>query len=192
LTPADVFTRVLGALGQAGIPYMLTGSFASSFHGAPRATQDIDLVIAPSEDQVQALVALLPRDEYYVDAGAALEAVRSEGQFNVVDIHTGWKVDLIIRKSRPFSREEFARRTWGDVVGQSMLVATAEDIVVAKMEWNKLGGSVRQIEDAARILRTRKNDIDREYVERWVRELELADQWGEVQRLAAITRQDRE
>ncbi len=186
MSPADVFSRVLDALGQVGIPYMLTGSFASSYHGAPRATQDIDLVIAPSPDQVQAFVALLPRDEYYVDAGAAQEAIRSEGQFNVIDLRTGWKVDLIIRKSRPFSREEFARRGWGDVVGQSMMIATVEDVVIAKMEWSKVGGSMRQIEDAARILRTRKSDLDRPYVERWVRELGLDDQWREVQRGAEI------
>jgi hypothetical protein len=119
-----------------------------------------------------------------------LEAVRSEGRFNVIDLRTGWKVDLIIRKSRPFSREEFARRAWGDVVGQPRLIATVEDVMIAKMEWSKLGGSARQVEDAARILRTRMNDLDHGYVERWVQEMGLDEQWGEVQRKAAITDQE--
>jgi len=51
LTAANIFQRIVAALEQAGIPYMLTGSFASSFHGTPRATQDIDFVIAPTADQ---------------------------------------------------------------------------------------------------------------------------------------------
>jgi hypothetical protein len=185
VTPGDLFSRILTALEHAGIAYMLTGSFASSYHGAPRATQDIDLVISPSPEQVQALVALLPRDEYYVDAGAALEAVQTEGQFNVIDLRTGWKVDLIIRKSRPFSHEEFNRRRMGKLAGQTMAIATAEDVIIAKLEWSKIGGSMRQIEDAARILHTRANDLDQRYVERWVRALGLDEQWQEVQRRAA-------
>ena len=44
---------MIAALDAAGIPHMLTGSFASGYHGAPRASQDIDLVIAPSEAQIQ-------------------------------------------------------------------------------------------------------------------------------------------
>lgn len=74
MTSADVFRRIVATLNEAGIPHMLTGSFASSWHGVARATQDIDLVIAPDEDQLCNLIALLPDDEYYVDLGAALDA----------------------------------------------------------------------------------------------------------------------
>jgi Nucleotidyl transferase AbiEii toxin, Type IV TA system len=114
------------ALATSGISCMLTGSFASSYHGAPRATQDIDLVIEPTLDQIRAFVRLLPRDEFYADEGAALEAVRHEGQFSVIDLRTGWKVDLIIRKSRPFSREEFRRRAPAEVEGVEIPVASPE------------------------------------------------------------------
>src|SRR5262245_34125565 len=117
MTAEDILGRIVGALEQARIPYMLTGSFASAFHGAPRATQDIDIVISPSADQLRAMVRSLPESEYYVDLGTALEARDQEGQFNVIDFATGWKVDLIVRKSRPFSREEFARRTVVDFKG---------------------------------------------------------------------------
>jgi hypothetical protein len=54
---------MVGALDRAGIPYMLTGSFASSYHGTPRATQDIDIVVAPTTEQIRALVQLLPFDD---------------------------------------------------------------------------------------------------------------------------------
>ncbi len=65
MTAEEVFRRAVDALERTGIPYMLTGSFASAFHGVPRATQDIDMVIAPTVDQVLALVRLLPASEYY-------------------------------------------------------------------------------------------------------------------------------
>ncbi|HEX2188921.1 MAG TPA: hypothetical protein VHG51_08495 [Longimicrobiaceae bacterium] len=183
----DVFRRVIGALEQVGIPYMLTGSFASSYHGAPRATQDIDVVISATPEQLTRLVELLPRAEYYVDRGAALEAHRMQGQFNVIDLATGWKVDLMMRKSRPFSQEEFARRYVVDFGGIRLSVATAEDVLIAKLEWAKLGASQRQIEDAASILRIRLTDIDQQYISRWVRQLRLDEQWEAARRIAGVS-----
>jgi hypothetical protein len=156
---------------------MLTGSFASSYHGAPRATQDIDLVISPTPDQVRAFVNQLPRTEYYVDENAALEAVRSEGQFNVIDLATGWKIDLIVRKSRAFSREEFERRAAGEIEGVRIDIASIEDLILAKLEWAKMGGSERQIEDAAMLLRRRRSTIDVAYIQRWVGALGVGEQW---------------
>jgi hypothetical protein len=184
LTATGLFRRILGALDQAQIPYMLTGSFASSFHGAPRATQDIDLVISPTTEQVRRLVALLPPSEYYVDEEAALDALGREGQFNVVDFASGWKIDLIIRKSRPFSRQEFERRQFVPFEGMRFAVATPEDLIVAKLEWASLGESRRQIEDAATILRIRAGELDLQHVGDWARELGVSRQLDEALRLA--------
>jgi hypothetical protein len=186
LSLTDILRRVLGVLEHIGIPYMLTGSFASSFHGKPRATQDIDVVISATPDQLRSLVQLLPREEYYVDEGAALEAQRLQGQFNLLDLSTGWKVDFIIRKARPFSREEFDRRSMVEYEGIPLTMATPEDVLLAKLEWAKLGASERQIEDAAGILRIRQSVLDRDYLERWVRQLGLEEQWNAARRLAGL------
>lgn len=56
-------------------------------------------------------------------------------------------------------------------------VATPEDILVAKLEWAKIGQSERQIEDSAGIISTQGSHLDRAYVEHWVRELGLQEQW---------------
>ena len=184
MTAGDVFGRLVEALDRAQIPYMLTGSFASSLHGTPRATQDIDLVIATSLDRLLGFVRSLPADRYYVSEAAAVEAHRNESMFNVVDVMTGWKVDLILRKSRPFSLREFERRSAEDVGGVRLYVASPEDVIIAKMEWAKRGGSARQIEDAAGILRVRAGDLDRDYIERWTRDLGLEHEWDEVRRSA--------
>ena len=101
MTAGDLFRRIITALDQAGIPHMLTGSFASAYHGSPRATQDIDLVIEADADRIRTLLESLPVEAYYVDRDAALAALESEGQFNVIDLASGWKIDLMIRKARP-------------------------------------------------------------------------------------------
>lgn len=186
MTAEEVFRRVIGALERAGIPYMLTGSFASAFHGVPRATQDIDIVISATPDELRVLVRLFSESEYYVDEGAALDAERRQSQFNVIDFATGWKIDLIIRKSRPFSREEFDRRSVVDFGGMRLAIATAEDVLIAKLEWAKLGQSQRQIEDAAGILRIRSGALDRDYVHKWVRQLNLQEQWEAACRAGGV------
>jgi hypothetical protein len=184
VTDREILQRVTGALERAGIAYMITGSFASSFHGTPRSSQDIDIVIAPTPDQVQSLVNLLPATEYYVDLNAALNALRREGLFNIVDLESGWKIDFIIRKSRPFSHEEFERRFVADHLGMPLSFATAEDVLISKLEWAKRSESNRQLEDAAGILRIRSTELDRAYIERWVRELGLQAQWEAARRAA--------
>ena len=177
----DVFARIRAALVAAGVPYMLTGSFASSLHGVPRATQDIDIVIAPTRTQLLALIAQFPEDDYYVSRDAALDALARHEQFNVIDLATGWKIDFIIRRPRAFSREEFQRRRTVDLAGVEMDVASAEDILIAKLEWAKLGASARQIEDAAGIVRLQGERLDTAYVRRWVEVLGLQEQWQAAQ-----------
>jgi Nucleotidyltransferase of unknown function (DUF6036) len=182
----EVFERITAAFDQAGILYMLTGSFASAHYGVPRSTQDIDFVIEATAPQLSALVQSLPSDEYYADLETAMEAQRRESLFNVIDLRTGWKIDLIFRKSRAFSRQEFSRRKSVELQGRRLFVASAEDVVVAKLEWAKLASSQRQIEDAAAILRLRWEALDRTYLEKWISDLGLQDQWSVARRAAGL------
>ena len=188
MTTAAVLRAVVAALDRAGIPYMLTGSLAAAYHGAGRATLDLDLVIDPTPQQLQNLVAALPPEAYYVSLDAAFEAQAAESLFNVIDLETGWKVDLFIRKSRPFSQAEFERRAAATFEGIPLAVATIEDVLISKLEWAKLGESARQLEDVAALLRIRGPDLDREYLERWIGRLGLGTQWGAARRLAAELR----
>jgi hypothetical protein len=183
----EALQRIAAEFNRAGIPYMLTGSFASVFYGSPRSTQDIDLVIAVNAAQIRTFLEALPSDEYYVEVDAALEALKRESMFNIIDLTTSWKIDLIIRKSRAFSQEEFSRRQLQNVQGVSLFVATAEDVILAKLEWAKVGASQRQIDDAAGILKLRGNSLDRPYLDKWVRELGLTAEWDDAQRMAGIS-----
>lgn len=182
----DVFQRITTALDQAGIGYMVTGSFASAHYGAPRSTQDIDLVIEATPAQLQAFIEALPSKEYYADLAAGLDALQRQSLFNVIDLATGWKIDLIIRKSRPYSQEEFRRRQRVNLHNVSLFVASAEDVIISKLEWANLAESRRQIEDVATILRVRWDSLDHAYLEKWIAELGLKEEWGEARRAAGF------
>jgi hypothetical protein len=85
---------------------MVVGSFASTAHGEPRSTHDLDLVIDPSPAQLDQLLSKLDLDAYDVDAEVARDALARRAMFNVIEIATAWKIDLVIRRARPFSVEE--------------------------------------------------------------------------------------
>ena len=102
-SPRNLLVRLAGALNASGMPWMITGSKASSFYGEPRATQDIDIVIDPQPDQLSALLGAL-KEGFYVSADEASEALRLRGMFNAIDLESGWKADLIVCPNRDFER----------------------------------------------------------------------------------------
>jgi hypothetical protein len=181
---AHLLAAIADHLDAAGIPFMVVGSFASSLYGQPRTTVDIDLVIDPSAVALRRFVESLSKDDYYVSAEAALEAFERRSTFNVIEHATGWKVDLMIRRERPFSRTEFDRRVHVDLFGRPTPVARAEDTIIAKLEWAKAGDSERQLRDVARILTVTGESVDQVYLTRWIEDLELHDAWDRARALA--------
>jgi hypothetical protein len=179
---AAFLARLIEALNRARVPHMLAGSFASSLHGSPRATQDIDLIIDPTFESLERLLAVLGGDGAYLDPEVARDEFRRRGQFNVIDLKTGWKADLIFRKARPFSLSELARRAPSIVLGVQVFAASAEDTVLAKLEWAKLGESERQLRDVRGILDVKGSSLDRGYIEGWLDELGVRELWDRVQR----------
>lgn len=173
--------RVVQILEQCGVPYMVAGSLASSHHGRPRSTNDADVVIEPSADALERLVAVLEQEGFYVDADRARDARCHRSQFNVIDGESAYKVDLIVRKDRPFSAGEFERRGTVELLpGLRVALASAEDTVLAKLEWaRKAGGSEKQLGDVRGILDVR-SDLDVAYIERWASELGVLDLWYRV------------
>lgn len=187
----EVLENLRGALEEADVAYMVTGSFASSVHGVPRATQDIDVIIEPTRDQLVALMSKFGEPVYEADQEDALDALRRRSMFSVIDRRGIWKIDFIVRKDRPFSKREFGRRTKIDILGISLYAATAEDILLAKLEWAKLGESERQIRDAAGIISIQGQKLDVDYVERWVAALDIEDQWRSAREQAGNAGVDR-
>jgi len=175
----DTVTRMLERLN---IPYMITGSLAASHHGRPRATHDADLVVDLDSEQLDALLRDLATASFYVDSAGAHDALSSRRQFNVIDMRYACKVDLIIRKDRPFSREEFGRRQLVDIgFGRQLAMVTPEDAILSKLEWAKRTDSERQLRDAAAIVEMNPG-LDRRYVARWAAELGVSDLWEALSR----------
>ncbi|MBN1772401.1 MAG: hypothetical protein JXB32_14120 [Deltaproteobacteria bacterium] len=174
MTQEEVVGQVVDALVEAGVPYMVAGSFASNIHGVPRMTQDADIVVDLDEAGVARLVARL-QGRFYVSDADALDAVRERRMFNAIHLETAFKVDLVVRKHRPFSVEELRRRAPGRLAGRTVDFATAEDTVLTKLEWARLGDSERQYADAVGIIGVQREGLEWAYLERWAANLGLSD-----------------
>ena len=169
----DALAVVVSVLDAAEVPHMVSGSVASARHGETRATQDIDIVIDPTPDQVDRICDEFRALGWYVGDGRA--ALDHRSQFNVIDTDTGWKIDLVIRRGRPFSLEEFARRvptTLGEV---DTWIVTVEDSILSKLEWAAASGSERQLSDVRSMLSQQGDTLDRAYLEHWAAELGVDD-----------------
>lgn len=174
-----VALEVVGVLEELGISYHLGGSYASSIHGIPRQTQDIDLVVDLDGVSVNALLDRLPND-YYRDSVAAGEAVRRRASFNLIHLASGVKLDLFVVGDEPYDREELSRSREVRLPSApdcQLRVKSAEDTVLRKLQWFRLGGetSDRQWTDVLGVLRSQGQALDLDYLERWAKELGLED-----------------
>lgn len=172
MTTQRAFLRKLVSLiEKVGIPYMIAGSLGSSFYGRPRATQDVDVVIDPSEEHFERFIALLDQEGYYISRDAARDALHQRTMFNVIDVAAGWKADLIVRKDRAFSRLEFQRRRSIETMGQTLCIVSPEDAILSKLEWAQGRQSEVQHADALAVVVAHFEHLDLGYLRKWAKEL---------------------
>ena len=186
MNPAKVLQVVTEALDHVGVPYMITGSFASNYHGIYRGTGDIDFVIAAEPNQLKALVQKLNENGYFAQVEDALDAWRHNSMFNAIDDSMAWKIDFIMRKGTPFGCEAFRRRIPGDIEGIPVIISTVEDVIIAKLDWAKQGESQRQIEDVTGILKMKPESIDLNYLGQWIKDLDLLSEWNKAKGAASM------
>lgn len=134
-------------------------------------------MISPTREQLKLLLDQFSPADFATNSEEVSEAFRYRSSFNIIDQVTFWKVDFILRQFSPFDASRFARREALDIAGVRLQTASAEDILITKLWWAKLGPSERQINDAAGVIRVQGTDLDLEYVEKWVAVLELEEQW---------------
>lgn len=177
--PIRVTLKVANAFKSLGIPYLIGGSFASAVHGVVRATMDADLVADIQSSQVSSLVALLEK-EFYTDNEMILAAIRHKGSFNLIHLETMFKVDVFILKQRPFDINQMQRRIaqpMGDSLADQAYFCTAEDIILAKLEWYRAGGEIseRQWRDILGVLELQGDRLDYDYLKKWAIALKVED-----------------
>ena len=126
-------------------------------------------------------VALFPEEAYYVSEDAVREAVRTGGQFNVVDLESSLKLDVMVSAGGAFDESRFRRRRRVSLAADcEAWVASAEDIVLKKLEYFREVGSQKHVRDIRGIITTGREPLDESYIERWADRLNVRREWEHV------------
>ena len=185
MTQVDLLRHLVNALNGARIEYMVTGSIASSLQGEPRATHDLDVVVALREEDIEAVLAAFPSPRFYVNEEAIREAIRTNGMFNIIDATEGDKIDFWMLTDEPFDISRFGRRITENALGIEFQVSSPEDTILAKLRWSRLGGgSAKTYVDALRVFEVQMNVLNHSYLDDWAARMELTDLWQRLKQEA--------
>jgi hypothetical protein len=177
--PIAVTVKVTTILEKLGVPYFIGGSLASTIYGLVRTTQDSDIVAELHPEHVEPFVGAL-EGEFYVDGESITEAVSRYSSFNIIHRESMFKVDVFVPRARLFEKSQFARarRQILSVEPRAEAqVSSAEDTLLAKLEWYRLGGgaSERQWRDVLGILKIQAGNLDLDYLRYWADSLTVSD-----------------
>lgn len=166
MTSDEALVAVIDALDHLGLPYMLTGSLASNFHGIPRSTRDADLVVDLPADGVGRLAAALP-PELVLDRQASFETVTGTTRHVARLRGSVFLVELFQLSDDPHDISRLARRLRVQALGRHVWVAAVDDVVVTKLRWAAGGHRVKDLEDVRNVVAVSGDAIDWGYVRQW-------------------------
>jgi hypothetical protein len=185
MSQQELVRRMVKAFEAEGIPYMLTGSQASSLQGEPRSTHDVDVVINLSLAKMPVLKNWFPEPDYYFDEDSARDAVEKRHTFNILETGTGDKIDLWMLRDDDYDRMRFSRRMEVEALGIKIKVSRPEDTILFKLSWAlKSGGSEKQARDAISIFEVYGDALDKPYMDEWAKFLKVVDLLERVRREA--------
>jgi len=174
MTEQQLLVDCLHRLNGSGVAYFLTGSMASNYWGIPRTTHDIDFVIQLPPRSIPALLAAFASD-FYLEEAAVRSAYQPPHQFNAIDLRSSLKVDFWLLKPAAFDRQMFEHRKSVPLFSVPAFIASAEDVILHKLVWNRISPSERQLSDAAGVVAVQGNALDRAYLHQWAEDLKIAE-----------------
>jgi hypothetical protein len=168
-------------LQNAGIPYMLTGSIASSAQGEPRSTHDVDIVVSITLQSAEALLKEFQSPDFYLDRQAIAAALQNKSMFNMLEIATGNTVDFWVLTDSPYDQSRFGRRQQQNIDDLPVTISAPEDTILQKLRWAKdMGGSEKQINDVRRVYRLQGPILNLDYIREWAEKLDVQDLWSRL------------
>lgn len=175
--PIAVTAKVTAIFEELNVPYFIGGSLASTLYGMVRTTPSSDLIAGLRAEHIQPLVLAL-EGEFHIDPEMIADAVARRASFNIIHRETMFKVDVFIPRETAFLKNQFARSRREILSADPEVrayVATAEDVLLAKLDWFRQAGesSERQWRDVLGILKVQAGALDLAYLRDTAGELGL-------------------
>lgn len=178
----EILLRIVSLMEAHKIPYLLTGSFAVSYYGFPRATHDIDFVVEIHRGEKKKILTVLKQlgQGYDYDELLVVKAVENFGQFDVFHLDSGVKIDFWNRSQNEFELKKFKRSQIIKIGDRQIEAVSPEDLILTKLEWCKEVRSNRHLRDCTGIIKVRPNELDWKHLNLWAKKLGVVKLLAEV------------
>jgi hypothetical protein len=179
----ELFLLFVRPLNRAGVRYVVSGSVAAIFYGEPRLTHDVDVVVFLNSNDIQKLIEVFPKTEFYLpplETMLAETAREHSGHFNLIHLDTGFKADLY-----PTGRDELnawalrGKRTI-KYEGEDIVLAPPEYVIVRKLEYFRESHSEKHLRDIRAMLAVSSEQLDQAALGEWVHRRGLQAEWRQV------------
>lgn len=178
----DIIDKLARLFKKYKVSYLLTGSYAVSYWGRPRATHDIDFVVEIKATELTVILNIVKGlgKGFGFDQNQIELAVKDCWQFNVLHDETGIKIDFWVVKDDDFEKKKFQRKVTTKVFDEKISIISAEDLILTKLLWNKQVFSERHMRDCVGIWQVQKGNLDLNYLKSWAKKLGVTELLREV------------
>jgi hypothetical protein len=131
----DLTRAVLAALEREGVKYVVFGAVALALHGLPRATEDLDIFVAPERDNIERLKAALRSvfDDPCIDEISADDLLGEYPAVQYVPPTGNFHIDVLTRLGERFDFASLASEKV-DFDGVSVSTVTPETLYRMKKD----------------------------------------------------------
>jgi Nucleotidyl transferase of unknown function (DUF2204) len=157
---------IIDGCSELGIPFMIVGSLSSNYYGIPRSTQDADFVVAMKPGDLQSLVARLG-SEFQLDPQPSFECVTMTTRYLLKIAMLSFTIELFLLSDEEYDQERFRRRVEVEIHGRRACVASAEDVIVTKLNWYHIDRRSKDLDDVHTVIAVQGNELDWPYIESW-------------------------
>lgn len=178
----EILLLISKLLTDLKIPYLLTGSFATSYYGFPRATHDIDFVIEIETQNYPKLKDALIKLEkdFIIDMAEVQEGIKRHSHFEILHVDSGTKVDFWPLTKNKFNESRMKRRRELIIFKKKVWTISPEDLILTKLLWSKEVRSDRHMRDCVGIWKVQGDKLDRKYLKRWAARLKIENLFKEI------------
>jgi len=180
-TVRAVLLHICNVLKPLGYPYALMGGVALAAWNHPRATRDVDLLIAIDRKSIDSLIEQLIshgcRPKRYPPLIVVEEHSFVQFLYTPPDEFYEVQFDLLLVESE-LQKSAIQRRLHRNVIGldHGIDVLSCDDLLLFKL----VAGRMIDRADAAMLLRENRLILDFEYLSSWVERLKIGAIWVEI------------
>jgi hypothetical protein len=166
VSSTDLVFQVIDALEAASIPYMLVGSYSSNFFGRSRSTKDADFVLQTTDQQMVAFSSKLGPN-FKLDSQMTFESITMTSRYVISCKPSSFTIELFMLSDDAHDQLRFSRRKSVDFEGRQVFLPTAEDVVIQKIRWAKMGRRSKDVDDVKYVLAVSGPILDLAYIRHW-------------------------